>query len=132
MNTQNEITRMDQATRTFITAALAQVKYELISTIADGWTGKGRGCTPGIVWNYQCPTQKNNMNGTITLVVNRDKANKGIRHCVNALNAALEAHGVSEYFTKATVPSSKTTKAKHTIGVSFDLEGYNNMEHEAA
>ena len=131
MNTQNEITRMDQATRRYITAALAQVKYELINTIADGWTGKGRGCKAGIVWNYQCPTQKNGMNGTITLVVNRDIADKGIRHCVNALNTALEAHGVNDYFTKATVPSSKSTKAKHTISVSFDLAGYNQMEHAA-
>ena len=107
------------------------MKLNLINSIADGRTGRGRGCTPTIVFDYQCATQANGMNGTITLVVNREYTSRGVRACVNAFNEALQANGLDDYFVAPRQGNAVQTEDQFTIVATFDLAGYMDMVEAA-
>lgn len=87
-------TRIDQNTRTFLTAQVAALKADLIQhpEVANGWTGRGQGCSALVSVDYQCPKPQKNVEGTITISINRGGVMRDGASCttgVRRLNAIL-------------------------------------------
>lgn len=123
----SNITRINQETRNWLTSSSKEMKAALINhaEVGNGWTGRGRGCTPAVTLEYQCPTPSNDMDGWMQIVINREHCQTGIRRLKEIVAELFSEFELNGLFLVET-PTNEDGFV--TFIASFDLEAYCNAE----
>lgn len=127
-------TRITQSDRTFFTAAVRGLKDALVAhtELANGWTGRGRGCTALVTVEYQCAKPQMGVEGTITISINRgdvmrgeQSCSTGIRRMNQIVREELEAQELDSFFDLGRTESDDDF---HTFTATFDMSRYSSAD----